>query len=301
MPILCASVCDRSGNLLAVIKASGKAVVKAKAGLKKSRPSFIVREVSSSYLVAHNDEFTYEEENLLISMASEIAAVMERRSLEATFNSIADDFSKQNDEKSDPSFSLLSEYFAGPIGVEKMPSRMDFVEVKLSKEISSITISVLGSTDFDPWSYSENELLSLSVEIFASFKLLDTFSISLECIKSFLVTVHDGYKENPYHNFRHAFATLHSTYLLLTQGGALKHFEYLEILSMCVSAICHDINHDGLNNSYYINSGHELSLIYNDISVLENMHCNFTFRILKLPNHNILSGLTVEELKIVLF
>ena len=39
----------------------------------------------------------------------------------------------------------------------------------------------------------------------------------------------------------------------------------------------HDIGHKGTNNSFLVQTGDCLAIIYNDISVLENMHSAKTF------------------------
>ena len=70
-----------------------------------------------------------------------------------------------------------------------------------------------------------------------------------------------------------------------------KTLDPLEVLTLIVSAISHDLNHDGYNNSFQINSGTHLALIYNDHSPLEMYHAAVAFHILRNENCNILSSL----------
>ena len=70
-----------------------------------------------------------------------------------------------------------------------------------------------------------------------------------------------------------------------------KTLDSLEILTLIVSAISHDLNHDGYNNSFQINSGTHLALIYNDHSPLEMYHCAVAFHILRKEECNIISAL----------
>lgn len=74
-------------------------------------------------------------------------------------------------------------------------------------------------------------------------------------------------------------------------------FQPLEILALIVSAISHDLAHDGYNNSFQINAGTHLALIYNDYSPLEMYHCAVGFNILNKSNCNILSSLTKESFR----
>lgn len=74
-------------------------------------------------------------------------------------------------------------------------------------------------------------------------------------------------------------------------------FEPLEILALIVSAISHDLDHDGYNNSFQINAGTHLAMIYNDYSPLEMYHCAVGFHILNKPECNILSSLDKESFR----
>lgn len=67
--------------------------------------------------------------------------------------------------------------------------------------------------------------------------------------------------------------------------------EPLEILVLIVSAISHDLDHDGYNNTFQINAKTHLALIYNDRSPLEMYHCAVAFHILNKSKCNILAKL----------
>ena len=65
--------------------------------------------------------------------------------------------------------------------------------------------------------------------------------------------------------------------------------------ALIISALCHDVGHSGLTNKFMINSKNELSIIYNDASVLENFHCAKTFQLLENNEINIFSNLSNED------
>ena len=46
----------------------------------------------------------------------------------------------------------------------------------------------------------------------------------------------------------------------------------MEHFGAVVSAISHDLDHPGFNNSFLVNTKDEIALLYNDQSVLENHH-----------------------------
>lgn len=86
-------------------------------------------------------------------------------------------------------------------------------------------------------------------------------------------------------------------YYYLTKGEAFSRLRSLDILSLLLASIVHDIEHPGVNNAFLVSTEHALAVRYNDLSPLENFHCSTAFTILSNPNLNILEGLTPEERK----
>jgi hypothetical protein len=155
---------------------------------------------------------------------------------------------------------------------------------------------LLRSWEFDVWAYREEQLLPFIVDMFNDFALLEKFNVPKDKFQNFLVEVRNNYsKKNPYHNFRHAFDVTHTIYLLLTNTSAAGYLSYLEIFSVLVAALVHDLGHPGLNNNYQIASNSALALRYNDRSVLENHHCSLGFSLLKKSECDIFVGLTDEQ------
>jgi len=68
-------------------------------------------------------------------------------------------------------------------------------------------------------------------------------------------------------------------------------------LAAIVSALIHDIDHPGVNNNFEVNRRSELALLYNDVSVLENHHLAFAFKILKNDENNIFKQFSYEMFK----
>jgi cAMP-specific phosphodiesterase 4 len=58
--------------------------------------------------------------------------------------------------------------------------------------------------------------------------------------------------------------------LAATQDSMMWQVE--EKFAMLVGAICHDLDHPGVNNAFLINTRDVRALRYNDASVLENVH-----------------------------
>jgi hypothetical protein len=73
----------------------------------------------------------------------------------------------------------------------------------------------------------------------------------------------------------------------------------IDILSVLLSAICHDFKHNGYTNNFHINAKTRIALRYNDASVLENFHVAETFKILQIEENNLLCRLKPEEWRLV--
>jgi len=58
-----------------------------------------------------------------------------------------------------------------------------------------------------------------------------------------------------------------------------------------VAALCHDLQHPGVTNSYLVNTVAPLAIRYNNIAVLENHHAAMTFIILSDPSTDITRSL----------
>lgn len=69
----------------------------------------------------------------------------------------------------------------------------------------------------------------------------------------------------------------------------------LDIFVLLVATLVHDVDHNGLNNSFHINSQSPLAVLYNDISVLENHHCSFANKLLARTENNIFANMGAEE------
>jgi 3',5'-cyclic-nucleotide phosphodiesterase len=54
----------------------------------------------------------------------------------------------------------------------------------------------------------------------------------------------------------------------------------IDVLGIIIAASGHDVGHPALTNRFLINSRNKVAIRYNDQSVLENMHCATTFKIL---------------------
>lgn len=72
-------------------------------------------------------------------------------------------------------------------------------------------------------------------------------------------------------------------------------FTDLEVLSALFAAAIHDIDHPGVSNQYLVNCGHELALMYNDVSVLESHSLAVAFKVLQDQPVDMLANLSAKQ------
>ena len=91
-----------------------------------------------------------------------------------------------------------------------------------------------------------------------------------------------AYFPNPYHNKVHAADVLLATNFLLKAEALKGVFTDLEILAALTAAAIHDVGHPARTNQFLVNVQHELAILYNDNSVLENHHLSVAFKTLQV-------------------
>ena len=165
--------------------------------------------------------------------------------------------------------------------------------------ISRVSMDILQRWDFDPFLYDHLFLIDCTYFILNYLGLLDVMKIDAAPngpLHSFLYAVCDHYQENIYHNFYHGFAVFHGVFMILTSALSLQpFFRPLELLGILIAALCHDIDHPGVNNNFLIVTSAPFAVLYNDRSVLENHHAALTFQLLQKRENDIFGNLSALE------
>ena len=145
----------------------------------------------------------------------------------------------------------------------------------------------------------ENVMPFLGKEIIKKENIIHLFDESK--LDNFLMVLSKAYQNTKalYHTSLHGADVCYSSLIVLTyledDNKKIKNISELDIVSLIVSTLAHDVGHPGFNNKFLINSKNELSIIYNDLSVLENFHCAKTFKLLENNDVNIFSNFSNED------
>ena len=136
--------------------------------------------------------------------------------------------------------------------------------------------------------------------ILETFGLKDDKIINVNKLDQFLNAVSSQYLNTTlYHNNMHGADITQTITLYFLNSNAEKMFRttVLDLLSIFIAALGHDIGHPGLTNNFHINASTELAITYNDASCLENFHCCKLFTIIKKDETNIFERLSVNDYK----
>ena len=188
--------------------------------------------------------------------------------------------------------SKLQQYPFLPIEATLIKSNYDTKKI-LSKEFNIFELkNLIGH---------HNVLPLIGKTILESFGINDTM-INTSKLDSFLISLSNSYYITTlYHNSIHGADVTQTITLFFLNSNAesLCSTNMLDILSILIAALGHDVGHPGYTNTFQINSNSDMALTYNDISCLENFHAAKLFKLERIPENNIFDKLSVMDYKTI--
>uniref|UniRef100_A0A2K6SI69 PDEase domain-containing protein n=1 Tax=Saimiri boliviensis boliviensis TaxID=39432 RepID=A0A2K6SI69_SAIBB len=118
------------------------------------------------------------------------------------------------------------------------------------------------------------------------------FTLPLEKLCRFIMSVKKNYQRVPYHNWKHAVTVVQCMYAILQNNHTL--FTDPECKELLIACLCHNLDHRGFTNSYLQKFDHPLAALYST-STMEQYHFSQT-----LEGHSIFSTLSSSEYEQVL-
>ena len=132
-----------------------------------------------------------------------------------------------------------------------------------------------------------NPLYTCGEYVFKYLNFTQHFHIPGKILENFLKITESRYLNNPYHNSCHAADVMNSFMYLI--HPVMRFVPSTEMISCVISCLGHDLKHPGRNNRFLIQTKDKLAYVYNDSSVLENMHACEVFNILNEDEANVVS------------
>ncbi|KAJ3307440.1 cGMP-specific 3',5'-cyclic phosphodiesterase [Kappamyces sp. JEL0829] len=160
--------------------------------------------------------------------------------------------------------------------------------------------TVLASWQYDPHKFlnTDDNLVAISHQMFASLQYDKQYDIPDFKLIDYLLTVRRNYRPVAYHNFTHAVSVTHALYTLVVNGVLDPYLSKLDMFSMLVAALNHDIDHRGTNNAFQQKTHSVLASFYST-STMERHHINHCMMLLNSGDGalNILENLSTSDYK----
>jgi len=158
-------------------------------------------------------------------------------------------------------------------------------------------VDEIGTLDYCALDYesSPEDLVAHVHIVFTNCRVWHDFEVSPSVSLEFMNATLAGYKNNPYHNQYHAVDTIQTFYTMLGAIQGHKFLSRLDIFAGLVAALGHDMAHPGVTNAFLAATRDELTMTYNDVSVLENMHCATLYRVLARSECNVTAKLSKQQ------
>jgi GAF domain-containing protein len=255
-----------------------------------------------------NEYFGMEDENMISTISSLMSDLIQRMSLETSYHS----FIKSSETIASDVKDLFREYYAEGAPVQQQDERdldslmrvasltdlptgylLDRDKPRLSQNDALMMMRNWAVVDYG--SLAEDTATCLSqVTLYFQFLGLMRF-MKPPAFEAFVRGLKARYNHfTSYHNWTHAFATLHVTFLLCDNSAFRKLMEKEDLLGLLLAALGHDVEHPGRNNAFQVATQSKLALRYNDIGVLENHHAAVTCGMCMGEDQNIFEKLQPE-------
>ena len=161
-------------------------------------------------------------------------------------------------------------------------------------DITSNKFSLLGLREASGPKRGLDAAAAVAVNLIWSTGLPEEFGCTREVLANFVLQCRRRYRTVPYHNFYHAVDVCQTVYTFLYTGGAKEYLTHLEVYVLLITALVHDLDHMGVNNSFHLKTDSPLGILSSasgNNSVLEVHHCNLAIEILDDLNANVFGGI----------
>lgn len=139
----------------------------------------------------------------------------------------------------------------------------------------------------DDWSLFDGDALDEASQGFVisayASRVFRRELVDVEILGHFTRIVDTEYGDNPYHNRLHGVDVMQAAHSMLSCRGPIRDALCDEVshLAVLFAAMIHDLKHPGVNESFLIETQHELALRYSDDSTLERMHLAQGFELMQ--------------------
>ena len=96
------------------------------------------------------------------------------------------------------------------------------------------------------------QMMLLMRSMYIELGLVTTFFLDMNMLDAWLCAIYRNYNVVPFHNFSHCFCVTQMTYAMIWGLNLTTLLEEIDLLTLLVSATCHDMDHPGFNNAFQV-------------------------------------------------
>lgn len=138
-------------------------------------------------------------------------------------------------------------------------------------------------------------LYTVTLAIMDALGLLVGWKLDRRRVEAFLTAAEQAYgRGNHYHNSTHAADVVHASFILL-RSVRQPQFSKLEVFSLLLSAVVHDIAHPGVTNDFLARTRHPIAMTHGSEGPNERHHLATAFSIISHASTDILAGFSPAE------
>ena len=136
---------------------------------------------------------------------------------------------------------------------------------------------VLAKRSFSVINYHPSEIFLNVFSMFVRSGISSKVGIDPRKLLQFMVVLRRHYNQVPYHNWFHALDVTQFVYSVISNGKVTNYLEDIEVFGLLLSAICHDTDHNGMNNTFHRNAKTVFAhLAHGQLPPLEHHHSCIT-------------------------
>lgn len=197
-----------------------------------------------------------------------------------------------------PARAVVSAY---RFGKKLMQSTTARIARALSMPSVTAILEKLGTWEFDVLALQQHTDKPLSLvmkKVFDDLHFGDTLQIKPDKFFAFVDAIEEMYQDVPYHNRFHATDVVANMYFWSRSPTFRRYIASdLDLFVALIAAAVHDVGHPGTSNEFQVNTRSKWAVLYNDQSVLENMHCSTAIQLMSEEKYNFCEDMCAQDVK----
>ncbi|OHT09685.1 3'5'-cyclic nucleotide phosphodiesterase family protein [Tritrichomonas foetus] len=148
--------------------------------------------------------------------------------------------------------------------------------IRTVQEMTDEDLQKLSNRSFSVINFHPAELFQNLLAAFVRSGISTAVGVNSEDLLRFLVNLRRHYNDVPYHNWFHAVDVTQFVFSVIQTVKMQDYLTKYEIFGLLLSAICHDTDHNGMNNTFHRNAKTIFAHLAPNLPPLEHHHSCIT-------------------------